>query len=121
MEENRYLIPISYIVKAQNHFVKVFYFEDNGVDWFESKEYGAAKRAVHDYIEKMFLDDKETTEIFEHWLGQSILPGTYKEICDLLRAQGYTIISKDNATLDEMKAVEKMKLKLWKDYKCRLK
>lgn len=116
--ENKFL-PISWIVRCQRYYVRIFEIEDNDfIDIEESKERGQKQRAYDDYMEKMFLDDKETLMHLDQMFNQSIvMSGTYKEYCDYLRSRGYEIKSKDNATKKEIKALEKELNNNWKKWR----
>lgn len=115
--KNQRVIPISYIVKTQRLYVRMFEIEDGYITVEESRKLAAYQRAVEGYIEKMFLDDKESAD--EYWLilNQSLLPGTYKEICDQLRKMGYEVKSLDNSTKKEIKQCEKLCLEQWKEWR----
>lgn len=115
--KNKRVIPISYIVKSQRLYVRMFEIEDGDITVEESYELAACRRAVEGYIEKMFLDDKESAAEYWSILNQSLFPGTYKEICDQLRKMGYEVKSLDNSTKNEIKQCEKLCLKQWKEWR----
>lgn len=115
--KNHRVIPISYIVKSQRLYVRMFEIEDGDITVEESHELAACRRAVEGYIEKMFLDDKESAAEYWSILNQSLLPGTYKEICDHLRKMGYEVKSLDNSTKKEIEQCEKLRLKQWKEWR----
>lgn len=112
-------LPISWIVRCQHYYVRIFEIEDSYfIDIDESRERGQKQKAYNDYMDKMFLDDKETLNGLDTMFNQSIvLGGTYKECCDYLRSRGYEIKSKDNATKQEIKALEKELTSIWKRWK----
>lgn len=90
-------LPITWIVRCQSYYVRIFEIEDC------------------DYIT---VDDKETLEHLDHMFNQSIIVfGTYKEYCDYLRSRGYQIKSKDNSTHKEIKQLEKELTSIWKRWK----
>lgn len=112
-------LPISWIVRCQHYYVRIFEIEDSDfIDIDESKERGQKQRAYDDYMEKMFLDNKETLMHLDQMFNQSIImSGTYKEYCDYLRSRGYEIKSKDNATKKEIKQLERQLTSIWKVWK----
>lgn len=112
-------LPITWIVRCQQHYVRIFEIEDcDYITVDESRERGQKQKAYDDYMDKMFLDDKETLEHLDKMFNQSIvMSGTYKEYCDYLRSRGYEVKSKDNATKKEIKALEKELTSIWKRWK----
>lgn len=116
-------IPISYIVKAQRLYVRIFEWEDDdGIPFDEYRSYVHSKKAYDEYLEKMFLDDKETANELDRLFNSLLIcSGTYKEICDFLRNKGYEIISLSNATKKEIKQCEKERLIIWKRWKANVK
>ena len=116
-------IPITYVVRTQRLYARIFEIEDSYmIDSYESHEHGAKTRAYNDYLDKMFLDDKETARAYDGLLNQCIIrPGTYKELCDFLRARGYQVLSKDNSSKKEVDECEKECLEAWKQWKKQIK
>ena len=112
-------IPIKYVVKAQILYVNIFSWEDDdGIPCDEYRSYVHSKKAYDDYLDKMFLDDRETANALDHLFNSTMFyGGTYKEICDFLRTKGYEVISLSNATKEEIKQCEKECLNAWKVWK----
>lgn len=116
--KNHRVIPIRYIVRTQHLYVQMFEIEDGDITAEESHELAACRRAYEGYIEKMFLDDKETARAYDDLLNQCLVrPGTYKELCDFLRARRYQVLSKDNSSKKEIDECEKESLEAWKEWK----
>ena len=105
-------IPISYIVKAQIRYIDLLDDCDG-----EYQKVRAVEKAYNDYLDKMFLDDTENRKWLDKEFNATLLKhGSYKPFCDYLRSCGYEVVSKDNATKQEMKQVEKECLKKWKEW-----
>ena len=112
-------IPIAYIVKAQHLYVRIFEWEDDdGIPCDEYRSYTHCKKAYDEYLEKMFLDDKETANHLDRMFNNALLSsGDYKQFCDYLRSRGYEILSKDNATKEEHDRCKKLLVVRWKEWK----
>ena len=110
-------IPLTYIVRAQSLYVRIFGFEDSdGIPLDEIHEYGACKREYDAYLDKMFGDDVEAMGKLDHMFNSTMLsPGTFKPICDMLRSIGYEVLSADNASREEIAACKKELLAKWKE------
>lgn len=120
--KNHRVIPIRYVVRTQRLYVRMFEIEDGDITAEESHELAACRRAYEEYIEKMFLDDEGTARAYDDLLNQCIIrPGTYKELCDFLRARRYQVLSKDNSSKKEVDVCEKESLEVWKQWKQQIK
>lgn len=112
-------LPITWIVRCHSYYIRIFEIEDSdGWTPDEGRERGQKQRAYDSYMERMFLDDKDTLNGLYMKFNQSILTsGTYKEFCDYLRDRGYEIKSKDNATKKQVKQCEDECTANWKKWK----
>ena len=112
-------IPLIYVIKAQRLYVNIFSWEDDdGIPCDEYRSYVHSKKAYDDYLDKMFLDDRETAIALDHLFNHIMFyPGTYKEICDFLRRRDYEVLSKDNSTREEYKLCIKKCISEWKNWK----
>lgn len=111
-------IPITYIVHTNRLYNRIFEIEDGDVGININQEYSACRRAYDDYLDKMFLDDKETSRAYDQLLNQCIIkPGTYGELCDFIRSRGYEVLSMSNSTKPLIKECERKCLEEWREWR----
>ena len=112
-------IPLIYLVKAQDLYVQIFDWEDDdGIPYDEYKSYIHSQKAYEDYIDKCFLDDRETAKWVDSRFNTYIVcAGTFEELCDGLRNRGYEVLSASNSTKEEIRACKQQCLKEWREWK----
>lgn len=119
METQKKKIPLIYLVKAQSLYVKIFEWEDDdGIQFDEYRSYKATQKAFDEYLDKMFLDDRETKDFVLKDFNNCIARGgTFELICNELRKRGYEVISAGNSTVEEIKQCRKECLEKWKEWR----
>lgn len=110
------LIPIYYVVRAQSLYVDIFEIEDS--DFPDNRALAVLTRTYNQYLEKMFLDDTKTAELLTRKFNSLIYAhGDFVEICDLLRSQGYIVMSRDNCTKSLYEQIKRDCFNTWKEWK----